>query len=139
MASTPTMLSLRYRRCVRAFPVIYTKDVPRLVSFYELVGFEVTFRHPPDSDDGYVSLSYSGSDLGIVNADFPKDQIGVELGDRPRFEMFVYVADLDTTVASLGAPVLQQPTEMPWGERLAYVTDPDGNPVALAQQGEGQT
>ena len=21
---------------------------------------------------------------------------------------------------------------MPWGERVAYVTDPDGNPVALA-------
>jgi lactoylglutathione lyase len=22
--------------------------------------------------------------------------------------------------------------DMPWGERMAYVTDPDGNPVALA-------
>jgi hypothetical protein len=24
-------------------------------------------------------------------------------------------------------------TPQPWGERVAYVTDPDGNPVALAQ------
>ena len=23
--------------------------------------------------------------------------------------------------------------DMPWGERVAYVTDPEGNPVALAQ------
>ena len=121
---------------VRAFPVIYTKDVPRLVGFYERLGFTVTFRHPPDSDDGYASLSRNGSDVGIVNADFPKEQIGVELGDRPRFEMFVYVERLDDFVAGLGAPVLQPPTDMPWGERLAYVTDPDGNPVALAQAAE---
>jgi lactoylglutathione lyase len=36
-------------------------------------------------------------------------------------------------IHTMGAPVLQRPTDMPWGERLAYVTDPDGNPVALAQ------
>jgi lactoylglutathione lyase len=118
---------------VRAFPVIYTKDVPGLVAFYERLGFEVTFRFPPDSDDGYASLSRGSSELGIVNADFPRDQIGVEVGDRPRFEMFVYVEELDAFVDGLGAPVLQAPTDMPWGERLAYVTDPDGNPVALAQ------
>jgi lactoylglutathione lyase len=32
-----------------------------------------------------------------------------------------------------GVTVLREPTDMPWGERVAYVTDPDGNPVALAQ------
>jgi lactoylglutathione lyase len=121
---------------VRAFPVIYTTDVQRLVTFYERLGFAVTFRFPPDDDQGYASLSRDTSDLGIVNADFPRDQIGVNVGDRPRFEMFIYVDELDATVASLGAPVLQQPTDMPWGERLAYVTDPDGNPVALAQATE---
>ena len=30
-------------------------------------------------------------------------------------------------------PVLAEPEDMPWGERMAYVSDPDGNPVALAQ------
>jgi hypothetical protein len=34
-----------------------------------------------------------------------------------------YVAD--TTV-------LPEPADMTWGERVAYVADPDGNPVALA-------
>jgi lactoylglutathione lyase len=29
-------------------------------------------------------------------------------------------------------PVLRTPTDMPWGERVAYVSDPEGNPVALA-------
>jgi lactoylglutathione lyase len=27
---------------------------------------------------------------------------------------------------------LQEPADMPWGERIAYVSDPDDNPVALA-------
>ena len=121
---------------MRAFPVIYTEDVPRLVAFYGKLGFEVVYRFPPDSDTGYASLKRDDSDLGIVSADAPKDLAGIEVGTGPRFEMFVYVADLEATVSSLGAPVLREPADMPWGERLAYVTDPDGNPVAVAQAQE---
>lgn len=51
----------------------------------------------------------------------------------PRFEMFIYVDDVDSTVEALGAPVLKGPEDMPWGERVAYVADPDGNPVALSR------
>jgi hypothetical protein len=29
-------------------------------------------------------------------------------------------------------PPSGEPADVPWGERAAYVTDPDGNPVALA-------
>ena len=28
---------------------------------------------------------------------------------------------------------LREPGYMPWGERVVYVADPDGNPVALAR------
>ena len=28
-------------------------------------------------------------------------------------------------------PVLLDPADQPWGERLAYVEDPEGNPVML--------
>jgi lactoylglutathione lyase len=28
--------------------------------------------------------------------------------------------------------VLKEPADMFWGERVAWVADPDGNPVALA-------
>lgn len=28
--------------------------------------------------------------------------------------------------------VLREPVDMPWDERVAYVADPEGNPVALA-------
>ena len=47
------------------------------------------------------------------------------------------MADLDRLVterATRGVAVLRQPEDMPWGERIATVADPEGNPVALCQQ-----
>jgi lactoylglutathione lyase len=58
------------------------------------------------------------------------------VGDGVRFELFVYVDRVDGLVDELrddGVTVLRAPADMPWGERVAYVTDPDGNPVALAR------
>ena len=120
----------------RAFPVIYTDDVPRLARFYGSLGFETVYRFPPEDEAGYVSMQRGDSTLGIVTTESPKQLIGVEAGSGPRFEMFVYVDDLDACVDRLrgdGVRVFSEPQDMPWGERLAYVADPDGNPFALAQ------
>jgi uncharacterized glyoxalase superfamily protein PhnB len=54
--------------------------------------------------------------------------------------MFVYVADVDALIPALesdGIEVVQPPTDMPWGERVAMVRDPDGNPVSLARPLDG--
>lgn len=58
-----------------------------------------------------------------------------EVGERPRFELFIYVEDVDRCAEQLqaaGTTVLRQPEDMFWGERVAYVADPEGNPVVLA-------
>jgi lactoylglutathione lyase len=120
---------------VRAFPAIYARDVAATVAFYARLGFEEQYRLPPEGDPGYVSLRRDGHDVAVVTIDAPREFIGVEPGDRPRFELFVYVADVDATTEALrtaGAPVLREPEDMFWGERVAYVADPEGNPVALA-------
>jgi lactoylglutathione lyase len=57
------------------------------------------------------------------------------MGEGPRFELFVYVDDVDETVDTMldaAVRVLREPQDMPWGERVAFVADPDGNPVTLA-------
>jgi lactoylglutathione lyase len=118
-----------------AFPVIYAHDVGRSVRFYEALGFETHYRLPPEGEPGYVGLRRGDSFLGVVTAQSPKDLIGVEVGTQPRFELFVYVDDVDRQVRELrqaGAAVLREPEDIPWGERLAYVADPEGNPVTLA-------
>jgi lactoylglutathione lyase len=62
---------------------------------------------------------------------------GVEPGPGPRHELFVYVDDVDARVADLraaGATIVREPADMPWGERVAFVADPEGNLVSLAAQ-----
>lgn len=122
---------------LRAFPVVYAADVAASRAFYERLGFETHFSFPPGDAPGYVGLRRGDSELGITAADFPRQTLGVEVGGGPRrSELFVYVDGVTATVESLraaGVTVLAEPADMPWGERLAYVADPDGNPVALAE------
>jgi lactoylglutathione lyase len=119
----------------RAFPIVYATDVLRTVEFYAALGFEEHFRLPADGEPGYVGLRRGAAELAVVTVHSPQRLIGVEPGGSPRFEMFVYVDNLHQHVLALrrsGAAVLREPADMPWGERVAYVADPDGNPVALA-------
>jgi lactoylglutathione lyase len=117
--------------------VVYTRNVQRSLGFYsDLLDFVKQFQFPPDQDDpGYVSLRRDEADLGIVHESSPQQLIGQSMGEGPRFELFVYVDDVDGTVDRMrvaGVTILRDPADMPWGERVAYVTDPDGNPVTLA-------
>lgn len=51
--------------------------------------------------------------------------------------MYVYVADLDDVVRKLAGadvPIVREPEDTPWDERIATVADPEGNPVVLCQQ-----
>lgn len=120
----------------RAFPVIYSEDVERSVAFYvEQLGYEERFRMPEEGEAGYVGMSRGDAELAVVAAAWPQDQFGLEMGSGPRFELFAYVDDVDgrcTVLREGGVTVLKEPENLPWGERVAWVTDPDGNPVALA-------
>jgi lactoylglutathione lyase len=120
----------------RVFPVVYVRDVSAALRFYrDLLGFEEQYRFPPNGDAVYVGLRHDGHDLGVVHESSPQQLIGRSIGEGPRFELFVYVEDVDASVDGLrGAdvPVLRDPEDMPWGERLAFVSDPEGNPVTLA-------
>jgi lactoylglutathione lyase len=120
---------------VRAFPVIFARSVEVSSAFYESLGFERHFRLPTEGEPGYIGLRRDGGEIAVVTRDWPTQQYSAAVGDGVRFEMFVYVEDVDSHVERLregGSDILSEPDDMPWGERVAYVTDPDGNPVALA-------
>ena len=119
----------------KAFPVLYVTDVRRSVEFYALLGYESRYQFPLEGDPHYVGLERGESSLGVADSNWPEAQLGITVGTAARFELFVYVDDVEATVETFrtaGYPVLQEPATMPWGERQAYVTDPDNNPVALA-------
>ena len=98
----------------RAFPIVYARDVERSVRFYERLGFEEHFRLPVEGEPGYVGLRRADGELGVVTVASPEQLIGVAVGSGPRFELFVYVNDVDRQVEELrqaGVSVLREPAE----------------------------
>jgi lactoylglutathione lyase len=124
---------------LRAFPVIYARDVEAVAAFYARLGFREGFRmNAQDGSAGFIRLEREGVELGVTTEDSPRMLAGIQPGSGPRHELFVYVADVDEMVAALtksGTKVVREPADMFWGERLAYVADPEGNLVVLAGVG----
>jgi lactoylglutathione lyase len=111
------------------FPILPTTDLPRALAFYrDLLGCRVSYRFPADDEPAYVGLELGPSHLGI-GAD------AAAAGGR--FALWVYAQDCDAAVEHLrahGVPVLAEPADQPWGERMAEVADPDGNRVIVASR-----
>jgi lactoylglutathione lyase len=122
---------------LRAFPVIYASDVAAVASFWELLGFRRHAQLPPEGEPGYVGLTRDeAGELAVTHERWAADRYGLSPGGGPRFEMYVYVDDLDAVLVRMieaNVSVLRTAEDMPWGERIATVADPDGNPVALCQ------
>src|SRR5690349_20025720 len=121
---------------LRAFLVLYAKDVERVAGFYAVLGFEEHVRLPgPDGRPGFIGMRRDAAELGVTTEDSPCMLAGVEPGPGPRHELFVYVEDVDAAVAAApaaGGSVLKVAADMPWGELVGFVVDPEGNVVSLA-------
>ena len=115
------------------FPILLTRDLPRLVTFYKraLRGV-VSYRFGSADEDDYVSLALGAASLGIRRA-------APDAASGDRVALWFYVDDVDSAFhnwMAVGGDVVQAPEDMPWGERVAQVRDPDGNLVNLAAQPE---
>ncbi len=111
-------------------PVIITADLNRLIAFYGgLLGAVETLRVPEDGGPAfYVGLQGGDAQIGLV-AD-------AQTGTPGRILLSLDVADVDgllDRVQGLGGRVLGPPNDMPWGQRVAHIADPDGNAVNLTQ------
>jgi predicted enzyme related to lactoylglutathione lyase len=112
-------------------PLLVTRDLPRLATFYgDLCGAVETERVPPDGPTFFVNLRIGDSELGLVSDD--------DAPDGPqRMLLSIAVPDVDALlprVFELGGHVEGPANDMPWGQRVAHVQDPDGNAVNLTQQ-----
>lgn len=114
-------------------PILSTSDLPRLLAFY-IAGLdaEETYRFPEDGTPGYVALDVGGARLGIA-----ADPASAAADGPQRHALWVYCTDADTAADRLveaGGTLISPPTDMPWGERVADLHDPDGNFVHVAHQ-----
>lgn len=113
-------------------PIISTPNLDRQRAFYQrLLGAVQTSRFPVDGPVFFVGLRLGDSELGLVN------QADADLSAPPRILLSVEVDDVDALleqVEAAGGRVLSEPADMPWGQRVAHIQDPDGNMVNLTQR-----
>lgn len=118
---------------------VYTFDVLRLVLFYQGLGFVETFRFPKNDNAVHVELKLDHFIIGIASVHSAEADHGLkpELGGRP-VEIVLWTDDTDRDFAKLvnaGASVLSKPHDWLEGKlRLAWVADPDRNPIQLVQK-----
>lgn len=121
----------------KLFPMLSCADLPASLRFYgDLLGGRENYRFPAEGDPQFVALTIGeSSEIGL-------GRLGEEpLHGRPlrpasghRIELCVYVDDVDATFAMAVEhrhPPARSPMDTPWGERVAWIADPDGNLVML--------
>ncbi len=123
----------------KLFPMLSCADIGRSLAFYgDLLGGVETYRFPEAGEPAFIALRIGESSeigLGGVAAE-PLHGRRQRPASGHRVELCVYVDDVDDAFAQAragGFETVADPSEMPWGERTAWVADPDGNLVMLTR------
>ncbi|MFV2087916.1 VOC family protein [Micromonospora sp. LOL_021] len=123
-------------------PNIYTWDIARMIAFYrDNLGFTEVYRFPETGTAVFGTVVKGDFYLTFVTYEQIRSSTGINRifpGYLRQFDITVLVqtpAEVDamvTAMAATGVQVLMAPTDQPWGERQAYVTDPEGNLVQIS-------
>ena len=116
--------------------ILIVDDLDRALRFYtEVLGLKLGHR----SGD-YAQLDTSATRLALYTRSAMANTLGMSLEaprpDSPGFEVGFKVANVDAAVNELiarGVSPVVPPTDRFWGQRTAYVRDPDGHLIELAQ------
>jgi lactoylglutathione lyase len=114
---------------------LYVADLPAALRFYrDLLGAEETFRYPAEGEPLHVEVRLGPTTLALSSYEAVLGYGLPPATPGTPFELAVRVSDVDAAFAALrdaGTPVLREPWVAPNGQRVAYLTDPDGNRVHL--------
>ncbi len=121
---------------VADYIILIVDDLDRALDFYtQVLGLTLGHR----SGD-YAQLDTGLTRIGFYTRPAMAAVVGCTLEPArqtaPGFELGFKVADVDAAYAEIvagGATPLTPPTTRPWGQRTAYVRDPDGYLIELAQ------
>jgi catechol 2,3-dioxygenase-like lactoylglutathione lyase family enzyme len=117
--------------------ILFSDDLPRAIGFYTGLGFTEVFRVPRGGTPIHVDLELDGYRIGIASTASTRDDHGLDpIAAGQRAAVVLWTDDTHAAYAALvasGAPSLAPPH--PWLGRLliAWVADPDGNPVQVVQ------
>jgi catechol 2,3-dioxygenase-like lactoylglutathione lyase family enzyme len=113
-----------------AYTILYVEDVGRSLDFYAKA-FDLKIRYRHESGDfgeletGNTALAFSSRRL---MTELQKNPSRAD-AKAPSFEIAFATDDVAagvTRALATGATLIQKPAQMPWGQTVAYVADPDG-------------
>ena len=118
------------------YVILIVEDLDRALGFYTgVLGLRLGHR----SGD-YAQLDTGATRLALYTRNAMANTLGMSLqapdAHAPGFEIGFKVADVDAAIDELiarGATLVAPPTDRFWGQRTAYVRDPDGHLIELAQ------
>lgn len=117
--------------------ILFSQNLPRAVAFYSSLGFEEIFRVPTEGEPIHVDLALDGYKIGIASVASTRDDHGLDpVPEGQRAAIILRTDDTRAAFAELtanGAAGLVPPHE--WLGRLliAWIADPDGNPIQIVQ------
>jgi lactoylglutathione lyase len=116
--------------------ILIVEDLDRALGFYvDVLGLRLGHR----SGD-YAQLDTGATRLALYTRSAMAKTLGMSLdlpgSNAPGFEVGFKVTDVDAAfnkLIALGAQPVMPPTDRFWGQRTAYVRDPDGHLIEFAQ------
>lgn len=118
------------------YVILIVEDVDRAVDFYtRVLGLRLGHR-----SGEYAQLDTGVTRIGFYTRPAMSKALGFEIAAPPPgaagFELGFKVDDVDAAYAEVlagGAAAVTPPTTRAWGQRTAYVRDPDGHLIEFAQ------
>lgn len=112
------------------YTILYVEDPRKSLAFYQTAfGLETRFVHESGDfgqlDTGSTALAFSSRKLMAALGKNPQAPDATS----PCFEIAFTTADVPLALEQAlmaGAKLIQAAEEMPWGQTVAYVADPDG-------------
>ena len=118
------------------YTVLIVEDLERAVAFYTgVLGIALSHR-----SGGYAQLVTGPTRLALYTREHMAATLDQPIERPPRnapgFEIGFLVANVDEAwdaITEAGAEPVKAPTDRFWGQRTAYVRDPDGHLIELVQ------
>ncbi|MCY7474015.1 VOC family protein [Bacillus safensis] len=116
------------------YTILYVNDVEASIHFYQhVLGFPIKLRV-----ESYVEFDTGDVTLSINSRQDVKEALGLPVAEANQashtFEIGFVVDDVEQTIASMkekGVPIIKEPAKKPWGQTVAYVSDPDGHFIEI--------
>ena len=120
------------------YAIVYVESVVDTIAFYEAAfGFTDSFVHEGkdygELKTGTTKLAFTAHELAATAVPFTYTPTTAEA--RPGVEFTLTTPDVDASFAratAAGATPLAEPTDKPWGQRVAYIADLNGFAIGIA-------